>query len=382
MRITVEKLIHGGLALGRLHNKVVFIEGALPHEEVRIQIVSSIKQIPLAVCSSIEIASPHRTTPRCQHFSQCGGCDWQHIDYAYQVTNKALILKDCFKRIAKISELPPFDIFESHPWQYRIRAQFHVASRNHAIGFYKKKSHTIVPLDYCPLLHSDLNNVLLQSAHFFPSIPSQCSTIKTICGHNGVIASDPLLSSNTAPQTTIQVGNFWFTVSAKSFFQNNLFLFEKLSSWVSEACIGGRGVDLYGGVGFFAVHTAHRFDTIYSIDAVQEQTTMAQNNFLNNSINNGKALCATAENYLRSIASKNCDCLIVDPPRGGLTNNVLSAICQIKPRILIYISCDPATLCRDTAYLVQHAHYTLEKCALFDLYPHTHHMEMVTVFKQ
>jgi len=170
-----------------------------------------------------------------------------------------------------------------------------------------------------------------------------------------------------------------FTVSGDSFFQGNRFLLEKLGYRVKEYASGNFFVDMYGGVGFFSVMLADNFSQGLLIESSRDLAGLAQKNISRNAFNHIATDAVSAEHFFKeSVHSLPVpDCIIIDPPRPGLTRQVREGIRNLQPRTVVYISCNPSTQARDAGFFVKKCGYKIEKAALFDLYPQTHHIESV-----
>jgi 23S rRNA (uracil1939-C5)-methyltransferase len=226
---------------------------------------------------------------------------------------------------------------------------------------------------------------LENSAEIFNRLPFDCREIKCIEGGTTGIASSPVLDGHTSCLVEIRVGNHSFTVSGDQFFQSNAFLCENLEAWGKEVLrCDDYFVDLYGGVGLLAVLFAERFRKGTVVDSVGSQAEAARKNLANNGISHIHARRISAEDFLLECSRTGTpiDCLILDPPRPGLTNHVRDGIVNCLPSTILYVSCNPSTQARDIGFFIRSAGYAIEKMALFDFYPNTHHIETVVALKR
>lgn len=367
--LTVEKMIFGGYGLARTDTGVLFVEDALPGETVEYTVNCNVHGVPLATPLRFIEKSDKRRLPICKYYDECGGCNWLHIDPLYQSDIKRDVFLDCLSRIGKIRNIPEVDMIHSPDVNYRIRAQFKTDGCG-VYGFFKKKTNDIVRINACPLLDNKCNELLqyIQGR----TIKTPKAGLKIIAGISGV-ASDPVLPDLTSAETELIVGGRTFSVKGNSFFQSNRFTTEKMGVW-SKPFIGGDFcVDLYGGTGFFSIMLADVFKKVTLIESVGSQVDMARKNFRQNGCSNCHAVCSDSEKMSRFIQQK-VDCLIVDPPRPGLTKEVRQAIQAIRPRQIVYISCNPSTQARDIASFVNNG-YKIIKAVVFDCYPNTSHIE-------
>ncbi len=370
--VTVEKMVFGGFGLARTGSGVLFIENGLPGEVL--EVVPESKKHDCTVARSIKIVnqSQLRREPPCRHAGVCGGCDWLFIQYQGQLQFKKEIFMDCLKRIGKLESIPEPEIYASPEFNYRIRAQIKVG-QNGVRGFFRRKTNDIVPIEHCPLLCDQING-LLKTISGKPEYISG-GNLKVISGDDG-LTSDPLLPSITKSVASIRVGDFRFEVNGGSFFQSNRFLLEQLGNWAKPLVGGDFCVDLFGGTGFFSIMLSNNFKRGLLIESVDAQVQMANKNYASNGIFSFTAQHCSAEQVQSAIPVKP-DLLIIDPPRPGLTKKAREGVKMIGAEKILYVSCNPSTQARDIGFLIKQCGYTVEKMALFDLYPNTHHLETV-----
>jgi 23S rRNA (uracil1939-C5)-methyltransferase len=380
----IEKLVFGGLGLARTDEGIIFVRDVLPGEKVSAVLDNNQGGQQCAKPISIVEPSPHRRKPPCAHFGICGGCDWLFGDYEVQLSSKKEIFIECLKRIGKIFSPPDCEVFTSPEFGYRRRVQFKVNRKENALGFFKRKSQEVVPIRYCLLLQSSLNSLLAAPEEIIHLLPSEIDQIKCIAGKKNMLASSPVLDNRTVSVTEIHVGNHSFLVPGDGFFQSNAYLCEKLGAWGKGAIGGEFFADLYGGVGFLAIELHDCFKRGIIIDTIESQIVFARKNLINNGIDHIFAKTISAENFLSEclVSGAVIDCLILDPPRPGLTKQVLENIVRCLPPALLYVSCNPSTQARDLGFFIRHGGYTIDKMALFDFYPNTHHIETAVLLKR
>lgn len=383
MRLQIEKLVHGGLGLARIDGQVILVEQVLPGEIVEGEIISQNSGILTATPKTIIQSSSFRQKPPCQYYPQCGGCDWQFIEYSKQVVLKEQIVWECFYRLGKFQAIPDIELYPSPLWHYRIRAQLHICTLHKALGFMRRNSNKVIAIKTCPILDSQINDLLGKQEAIFAKIPKLTKRIQIITGENSVHASRPIIPGFTSHSTKIVVNDKSLKVEGRSFFQANKFMLEKLSQWARNWIGGETLIDLYGGVGFFSVLLGKMFSNGILVEKEHAQVQLAKENLRSNHITNFMTKTDSVESYLRiEKANKlKADWIIIDPPRSGLSKTVRKGLAHFCPPNLLYYSCDPATLARDSAFLVNHCHYVLKKIALFDLYPQTHHIETAVLFQ-
>jgi 23S rRNA (uracil1939-C5)-methyltransferase len=234
-----------------------------------------------------------------------------------------------------------------------------------------------VDVDICPLLVSPLNALLENKTGVLSSLAGSVNQVKAICGMHGPPASFPVLEGYTEKYTDITTDTYRFRVSGKSFFQANRHLHHHLGTWARSSLSGNYCIDLFGGTGFFSCMLGDLFSGGIMVDHDSDQVILAKKNLMANNIRHFRAKAVFAEDFLRLPLPFPPDqvCMILDPPRTGLSRQVLSSITRILPRQVIYISCNPSTLARDSGELTRTGKYSISRIALFDCFPQTHHIE-------
>lgn len=372
--VTIEKLVFGGNGLIRTSEGVVFVPGVLPGEQVEITPPVKMRGTCFSELKRVIEASVNRRKPQCPYFGVCGGCDWMYIVYDEQVRIKKEIYKETFRKIAQHTSLPEPEIITSPESGYRMRARLQINHKGEA-GFFRGNSNEIIQIKSCPLLSERLNTLFAQQ---YPVNRYNGKNELRVIDGDQSIASDPHIKGVTMLFTDITVDGKVFKVNGGDFFQSNRFVNQSLGTWFRPFIGGNFCVDLYGGSGFFSMMVASQFKQGLLIESIKSQVDNANANFTRNGINNFKAVCSESERLL-AVCSKHPDCMIVDPPRTGLTKDVRSAIAKLKPRTIVYVSCNISTQARDCEYFVKELRYTIRKTAMFDCYPNTSHIESVMI---
>jgi 23S rRNA (uracil1939-C5)-methyltransferase len=425
MQLKIEKLVYGGDGLARLPadesgpGKTVFVPFSIDGERIDADIIEQKRGFARAIPKRILDLSPDRVEPRCPYFSQCGGCHYQHVRYTRQIEAKSAILLETLKRTAKI-ELPcKLEIHRSPEWNYRNRTRLKVQTApEFALGYYKFRSHELLPIEQCPISSPLINRAITEiwAAGRAGNIPTNIREIELFADH----ADSQLLlelycppgaarasSQQTAekvvhifPQITgvslfeqphanhiaepIRVAAFGETalvyetklaryrVSAGAFFQVNRFLIDELVGIVTDGASGKLALDLYAGVGLFSSVLAKSFAQVIAVEA--SQTSHAD--LRHNAPQEVKAVLATTEQYLGQVSGIRPDLVVVDPPRGGLGENVVRGLAKLDAPKITYVSCDPSTLARDLRMLIGLG-YRVMGAHLIDLFPQTYHIESV-----
>ncbi len=383
--VTIEKWVYGGEALARLSGasesdgRVVLAPFVLPGETVRLEVDEGIH----ASLAEVLTPSPDRVAPPCPLFTSCGGCHYQHAPYAFQLARKVEILREQLRRVGKIEYTADIDTISGPPLGYRNRGQFHIA--NGAIGYLAARSHTLVPVTAeCPISSPRLNQALAEMRDRLgdPRFPRfvhalEIFTNETDIQINALETDRPVArsfydwcGSTVAVDYATSFGSF--RVSPRSFFQINRFLIEPLVDAALHGAEGKTALDLYAGVGLFALPLARRFEHVI---AVESGVTTARDLEVNAARAEVRlqAERARVEDFLRTFA-ETPDFVLADPPRAGLGKPVVKELERLAPPRITIVSCDPATLARDLALF---SSYRIERLTLIDLFPQTYHLETI-----
>jgi len=390
VELDITGVAFGGDGVGRADGRVIFVPFVLPGEHVRARIVKRKQRFCFAEPLAILSASPHRSSPFCPHFTSCGGCQYQHVVYDAQLRLKHIQLIDILTRIGAFPSDLPVAPFLPSPRQtrYRNRIDLHPAPDG-SYGFcLRNRPRQIFPLHDCPLFE------LAQDFSSYPlRRPNQLLVIRTHSGapycyfkddHNHV-TSQPFDLATQAPLPSddayFDVAGLRLTTHYSSFFQVNRWMLPAFIDTVVRMAAPEphwHAVDLYCGVGIFTLALAPHVAQITGIELHAESISRAQRNAAAAGCTNAAFAAAAAETWLaRALAeSRRMELCVVDPPRTGLTNKVVSALKKIKPRVLVYISCSPDTFARDARKFAD-AGYHLAAIQPLDLFPHTKHFELV-----
>lgn len=404
-KIIPTTFVYGGDALARLPDgRAVFIPNALPDEEILIRLVEEKERYARGEIVEIIDPSPLRIQPRCPHYGECGGCHYQHISYEEQLKIKKSIFIDQLERMGKLTDPPVTDIVPSpQAWNYRNQIQLHI-SREGELGFLKYRSNQVIPIEECHLPEDSLNQIWpALSLEYIPGL----DRINLRSGDEGqdtlivLESSDPksiefsvdlaLSAVHQGPGgeivlagddfTVIPIKDIPFVVSAGSFFQVNTRVAELIVNFLLENLPlkdDSLILDVYCGVGLFSVFLAPLVGKVIGIESAPK----AGEDFLYNlaDYDNVDFYDLPAENVLPFL-DLTPDIILLDPPRAGISKTVLDSVVSLKPGMITYISCDPATLARDSARLHKQG-YVLKESTLFDMFPQTFHIESVNIFQR
>jgi len=385
--VSIDKWVYGGEGLARIDGRVVLVPSVLPTETVRIDFGKDVHASLMEVLTP----APERVTPPCPLFTICGGCHYQHAPYEYQLARKVDILREQLQRVGKIKFEGEIDVISGPPLGYRNRAQFHISFEKGGgkIGYLAARSHELVPVEgECPVSSPRLNQALAEMRARLgdPRFPRFVQAVEIFTNETdvqiNVIESEHAVArrfyewceSKQAIDYQTSFGKF--RVSSKSFFQVNRFLVEKLVEAAIPEQGGELALDLYAGVGLFALQMARRFR---SVTAVETGSSAAHDLEFNASRAElaVKVEQARVEDYLERLQGASGtapEFVLADPPRAGLGKDVVGHLQRLAPPRLTIVSCDPATLARDLAGLFS---YEIESLTMVDLFPQTYHLETI-----
>lgn len=405
--VLLTTLAYGGDAIGRLEDsRAVFVPFGLPGERARIRLTEEKRGFARGELVEILKASPHRVVPRCKHFGVCGGCHYQNMPYEEQLKAKTEILRDQLTRIGRIENPPVQDMIASpNPWNYRNHVQFQLTEEGKLgyVGAGISFAQGIIPITECHLPEESINS-------FWPQLQFEPGTIiERISLREGKEEDLMLVLESDSPEapeleieakisvahvfeenTMIIAGNDHiiipvfgrdFLVSATSFFQVNTGIAEKMVNYlitnlpITQSTIL---LDVYCGVGLFSAFLAPICKTVIGI----ESSPPACEDFAVNldEFDNVELYEGLAEDVIPQLDVKP-DVVLVDPPRAGLDKRVVDGILKLNPHVIAYVSCDPSTLSRDAARLINGG-YHLKDVTPFDLFPQTYHIESISIFER
>ena len=383
---TIEKVAHGGHFIARHLGAVIFVRHAIPGEEVEIEITGIGSSFNRADVVNVIQASPDRVIAPCQfaHRLGCGGCDFQHISLPRQRQLKSEVISEQFSRIAKrdlnieVEEV-------GAPLGYRTRFNA-VTTRKGDLGFKQARSNKVVPVSDCRILQPEIEYQELSARKWKSNLRVEVSISST--GERtiatGYASDESAVRTSEGPDVAdYSVNGFKLEVAQRSFWQSHKLAPAILTKVVNEFAnlqTGDQVLDLYGGVGLFTSQFLEVIGENGRVDLVEgskSATADAMRNFA--SFSKIKVHTGDVAKLLPRFSM--ADVIVLDPPREGAGKDVIAAMVALKPRSIIYVACDPAALARDTTYLGA-AGFEIEKVRAFDLFPMTHHIEMVALFGQ
>lgn len=442
--VPVLRLGTSGEGVGRYENFTIFIPRALPGETVRARIQLIKKNYAIAELTGIVTASPDRIKPHCPVYDQCGGCQLQHMSYEGELKEKRQQVEDAIVRIGHLSHVPVLPVLGApSPWHYRNKMQFPVAAAGRgkvAIGCFAASTHKVIDVADCAIQKEDNNAIIRVVRQWMkdfkiPAYDEDARTgiVRHIMGRVGVHTGEIMVCLVTAgdmvphmkdlvqrlrrdipgltsivqnvntrhtnvilgPKTrtiygsdTIHdsIGPLTFHISAQSFFQVNSEQAQRLYEQALDfANLKGNETvaDVYCGTGTITLFLARKARQVYGIEIVAPAIRDAVRNARDNHVKNAEFILGDAVYKLPELIREGVrpGVIVLDPPRAGCGEPVLKAIAQSRPERVVYVSCNPATLARDLAYLDQHGYQTI-KVQPVDMFPRTHHVECVALLSR
>jgi 23S rRNA (uracil1939-C5)-methyltransferase len=415
--VEIEKPIYGGAFLARLDGKAVFVPLTLPGEQAKVRITQSKPGYATAEAEEIVRGAQERVTPACPHFGACGGCHYQHADYATQLACKQAILRETLER-GGVTVPAKICVLAGEPWRYRnrIRLAFDAAGN---LGYRGRRSHAVVPMRECPIAAPLLVEAALafaQVAREFASAlrptevalfcnSAETTLLATVFTANSpkirfddlakalheripaLIGAELVVESRTeakqeqrtlahwgAASLVYHAANFDYRVDHGAFFQVNRWLVDALVEKVTANLSGKLAWDLFAGVGLFARQLTANFARVVAVESAPSATAALDENLR---CTTGTAVKAETLAFLhRNRVAEKPDLVVVDPPRTGLGAETCTLLAEVAAPAVTYVSCDPATLARDLRGLTS-CGYKIQSITLADLFPQTFHLETV-----
>ena len=440
MKLRIDKEIYGGDGLARVQEggdagRAVAVPYCLAGELVDAELLPSRKPLADALLRQIIEPSPARVTPACVHFGECGGCQYQHAEYSQQLAMKQAILAETLVR-AGVKSLPAIEVHSAEPWGYRNRIRLHVRTHNGKVrlGYKRRSSNEFLPVVECPIA----SPLLWQAAKAALGVEAASNTrgvlragreLELFCNHDEsevqltIFAADSVSPedfstwcnalASQVPQlrgagietvatevrkksALLAAAVTWgselmdyvaagrtYSISRGAFFQVNRFLVDELVSLVTKNRTGGETWDLYAGAGLFSKALAERFVRVIAVESALPAAADLQR-MLTSAGTAHRALAIPVLEFLKSHAGRKKivppDLVVADPPRAGLGADVCAALGVIAAPQMVYVSCDPTTLARDLATLIESG-YQVTQLHMIDLFPQTFHLETIAVLQ-
>jgi 23S rRNA (uracil1939-C5)-methyltransferase len=416
VEVTVEKGVYRGLGLARHEGQVVFVPRAFPADRVRVRVETARPGYVQGRVEALLGASAERRTSPCPYVPRCGGCAYQELDYEAQLRLKEDVLRESLRRAGAGWE-GPIGVHASPEEGWRLRASFHVQVRGEEVllGLHEEGTRRVVDLDRCLQLSTTMNAALrgmraslrerldlarrvrgldlLES----PAADALVAAVETdlpasdaaklaavaegapgLTGFGAVVAHPTrFLALRGDPHVTAPAAGFSLRAHVSSFFQGNRHLYEALARTVVDLVPrGGPVLDLYAGVGLFALPLAPGASEVVAVETSPTAVEDAAANVLAARLTNVRVVRGSVEEALRERRPEADERIVLDPPRTGAGPSVTALVAARRPKVVVYVSCDPPTLGRDLAAFARHG-YRADRVEVFDLFPDTYHLETV-----
>ncbi len=381
---TIEEVAFMGEGLAQKDGEPVFIAQTIAGEEVVAETRRRGRRYLEAEVKQVLRPSEHRVTPPCPYFGECSGCQWQHIDYDHQLEIKRKLVTDQLRRVGEF-ENPPVapTVGCQDPWGYRNHARFTIGPGGQ-VGFVNKNSRRFVRIDRCMIMDEGINEIL-------GKIQDKCGETTQLSVRYGVGTGQWLIQPTMQSlEIVIDTGQTHyeeellgrrFRVASPSFFQVNSKQAERLVELtLARLNLSGRErlVDAYAGVGTFAVLLASHAKEVIAIEESAAAVKDAEVNIAG--LANIRLVLGRAEEVLAQL-TETVDAVVLDPPRAGCHEDLLRALLAKGVPRVVYVSCDPATLARDLAFLCGEGYELLEVQPV-DMFPHTYHVEAIATLQK
>jgi 23S rRNA (uracil1939-C5)-methyltransferase len=379
MEVEIERIVPGGAGLAHADGLTLFVALGAPGDRVRVRVERTRGKVAFASIVEIITPSPQRIEPPCPYFGRCGGCDFQQLTYEAQLQAKVEIVRDCLRRIARLEPPAEIEITPSPAvWRYRSRARWQHDATRQFLGYYELASHRVCDVTECPVVVPEVQEELSRlRAALREGELEGAEEFQAVAGDDGVSLLPPLAAAD-AGERYRDIAGERYRFNADCFFQINHALLEPLLRAALSDATGETAVDLYCGVGLFTLPLARRFAHVTGIEGNAAACDFARRNLAEAGLANASIKTSSVGEWLarnaRSLAP--IDFVLLDPPRAGAEPEALQGILDLQPRRIAYVSCDPATLARDLRALCA-AGYKLDSLAAFDMFPQTHHVEIV-----
>lgn len=385
---TIERIVPGGFGLAHAEGRTLFVAGAAEGDRALVRIERTPGKMHYARIVELIEASPDRIEAPYPLLARCG-IDFQHLRYEAQLAAKLGIVRDCLRRIGGIdppAELPMHP--SPHPWGYRGRAEWRHEPERRILGYRETGTHQVVDLEADPMVepvlatrYADLRAQLDRG-----SLPD-VAEFKAAAGDEGTISLSPVGADAAPAVVTRRVGEERYAFDADCFFQPNPLIAADL---IAEALrhappVGGAAgaeerpaLDLFCGVGLFTLPLARRFGRVVGVESHARTASFAVRNAEAAGLRGIRIETMPVERWSAAAYRTfgRTPFVLLDPPRTGLAPSALRGLLRLRPERIAYVSCDPATLSRDLKLLIGEG-YTLGDLAAFDMFPQSHHVEIV-----
>ncbi len=429
IEVTIESLSPEGRGVAHVDGKVVFVDFALADEIVEFKYTRMSKKFDEGRAVNILKSSDDRVAPLCEHFTVCGGCSMQHQQHEAQIFSKQDALMQQLQHLGQTRPQKILEPLRGPLKHYRQKARLgvrYVHKKGRVlVGFREKGNSFLADLHSCPVLHESVGNHLsdlselimgLQARESIPQIEVAIDDTKTalvfrhledLCESDKIALIDfakkhklqimlqsagpdsvtPLWPENPPPLTyTLKQQQVSIEFQANDFTQVNSEMNQSMVSLalqMLELSPADRVLDLFCGLGNFTLAMARQCTAVTGVEGTLSMVVKARENAIKNNINNATFYASDLSQDISHQAWLNqaYDKILLDPPRSGAME-MLKYIGKLGATHIVYVSCNPATLARDTHILVHKYGYTLENAGVMDMFPHTAHVESIALFSK
>ncbi len=421
--VTIDRLAYGPAGVGRVEGKAIFIPGTVPGDEVEVAITAEKKTYAVGRLVAIQHPSSQRRVPPCPYVPRCGGCPWQQVSYPEQLRAKEAVVREQLRRIGGMSDPPLLPIIPSpQEWHYRHRVRLRVKGPRR-LGFSQAHSHAFVEIESCLIADERLSAWLDDARDWLASLRTPVDWVEIVTGEpmsgpctQGAVlignatgrchtsdegACQRFVQTHSAVSGVMLLGPGWrrswgncqvsldlgldgltLNVSPGIFTQVNpagnralITALLRLSELQAEQEV----LELYCGAGNLSLPIASHIRKLIGVEQDPVAVRDARANAAGAGLTNTQFICASAHVGVRELlrSGVRSDVVILDPPRAGAAE-VIEGVVRLEARMIVYVSCDPATLARDLRRLCAHG-YQVRRLQPLDLFPHTYHVETLAI---
>lgn len=367
LTLKIGDVAFGGEGVGRVDEFVVFVPFVMSGETVDVEITEVKKRFARAKLVRVVSPSADRVEPSCPYFGSCGGCQYQHVEYAVQLELKRKQIVDLIRRIggfdgSRVAPMIPCPQRYGYRNRVMIRSQWNKPERRLNIGFVRWDCGLVEDIAECRIAE--------------PAINEQIRRVREHPPPKGGI------------KVVLRIPPEGWEVPADAFFQNNFFLLPRLVETVRELLRAGGTrhlIDLYCGVGFFGIELAEGVESFVGVEYDRKAVASARRNAETHRCVNGEFVAATVEEALPALWQRfapETTTVLLDPPRKGCQPEVMELLRRERPAQIIYVSCHPATLARDLNILARDGVFELMQVIPLDMFPQTQHVECVAALRR
>ncbi|SHE21564.1 23S rRNA (uracil(1939)-C(5))-methyltransferase RlmD [methanotrophic endosymbiont of Bathymodiolus puteoserpentis (Logatchev)] len=429
VKVTIESLAHDGRGVAHVDGKVIFIDEALPGEELEFIYTDSRKDYAEGRVETLFTRAPERVDAKCEHFGKCGGCSFQHVEDAAQISFKQALLVDQFQRIGKVTIPEVWEPLTGPHWGYRQKARMgvkYVAKKGRVlVGFRERRNQFLAEIESCKVMNPIVGEKLMALSEMIGklTIKDKIPQIEVAIGDKDCVLAFRVLEPATAedkeimrsfghehklslclqskgPDTIVPIEGepevmltyslpdqgVHFRFKPAMFTQVNYEINRKMISRVMQTMDfneNDRVLDLFCGLGNFTLPIATKAGHVVGVEGDQPLVNHAKDNAQLNNLTNVEFFAADLSKDVSSQAwaQQSYNKVMLDPSRAGAAD-VLPNLKKWHPELIMYVSCNPSTLARDAGILVNDMGYTLVKAGVMDMFPQTGHVESIALFRK